>query len=206
MNIFNKGDYRPVPPELRTMGIASLQELSKFQEQFKMYDTDTSINTIRDAIVANYLGYDLLNFEKHGFDARKSKVEQFIEIKQCSLNSGSLSGTWNDTSEEKAVAFSDPRVFTAIAIWKGASDLQFMVYGQHNGVGEYLLKRVQERKAGSRATQKIAIETLIGTYKFNVICPPDKTREYVLQLLIAYKRKLSEYVTLSHIQTVQTFQ
>ncbi|WP_232501203.1 hypothetical protein [Candidatus Endomicrobiellum trichonymphae] len=42
----------------------ALYELSKFQSKFEIYDTDTTINTIRDAIIANYLGYDLLNRDK----------------------------------------------------------------------------------------------------------------------------------------------
>lgn len=127
MNIFEKGNYKTVSPEFRVFGIASLEELSKFQQKFEMYDTDTTINTIRDAIVANYLNFDLLNFEKHGFDAKKSKSNHFLEIKQCSVSSKSWGGTWNDTNEEKALAFSDNRLFTVVAIWKGASDLQFMV-------------------------------------------------------------------------------
>jgi len=76
MGIFNKGAYKPIPADFRTLGILSLQELSKFQDKFKIYDTDTTINSIRDAIVANYLGFDLLNFDKHGFDAKKSKKKR----------------------------------------------------------------------------------------------------------------------------------
>jgi len=78
MGIFEKGNYQAIPSEFRTLGIISLQELSKFQEKFNIYDTDTTINSIRDAIVANYLGYDLLNFDKHGFDAKKSENETFL--------------------------------------------------------------------------------------------------------------------------------
>ncbi|WP_444548188.1 hypothetical protein [Candidatus Magnetomonas plexicatena] len=90
MTIFEKGDYKPVSADFRTLGILSLQELTKFQEKFKIYDTDTTINSIRDAIVANYMGFDLLNFDKHGFDAKKSHKDEFLEIKQCSISSGRL--------------------------------------------------------------------------------------------------------------------
>lgn len=69
MTIFEKGNYKTVPSEFRTFGIASLEELSKFQEKFEMFGTDKTINAIRDAIIANYLDFDLLNFDKHGFDA-----------------------------------------------------------------------------------------------------------------------------------------
>ncbi len=205
MGIFEKGNYQPIPSEFRTLGIISLQELSRFQEKFEIYDTDTTINSIRDAIVANYLGYDLLNFDKHGFDAKKSKNGVYLEIKQCSITSGRLGGTWNDTNIEKAKAFSDKRLFTAVAVWKGASDLQFIVYGQHNGVGKYLLDKVINRKKGSRSTQSIGIEKLIKEYKFDIVCPPDKTKDFVCNILVNYQRNLAEYIELSSIKTIQNF-
>jgi hypothetical protein len=167
-----------------------------------MYDTDTTINSIRDAIVANYLGFELLNFNKHGFDAKKKEEDIFLEIKQCSVSSNRWGGTWNDTSEEKAKAFSDSRLFTAITIWKGASDLQFIVYGQHEKLGEYLLKRVQDRKEGSRSTQNVAIEKIIKEYGFSVICPPTKTKAFIVELIVGYKRDLAEYVDIEKVRTI----
>jgi hypothetical protein len=193
MTIFDKGDYKPVPADFRTLGILSLQELSTFQKKFEMYDTDTTINSIRDAIVANYLGFDLLNFDKHGFDAKKSLKDEFLEIKQCSISSGRLGGTWNDTNEEKASAFSDKRLFTAVAIWKGASDLQFIIYGQHKELGNYLLERViAVQNSSTRSTQNVGIEKLIKTYNFKVVCPPDKEEDLILQLIVNYKRDLGD--------------
>ncbi len=146
MDIFEKGDFRSVPVEFRTLGFHALSELYKFQEKFDIYDTDTTINSVRDAIIANYLGYDLLNWDKHGFDAKKSKVNEFLEVKQCSISSGTWGGTWNDTNEEKALAFSDKRLFTVVGVWKGAHDLQFMVYGQHSQLGKDLYRMVTQRK------------------------------------------------------------
>ena len=116
MYIFQKGDYKSVPNSFRMKGIFALEELKKFQEEFKSYDTDTTINEIRDSIVDNYLGYDLLNLKKHGFDAKSSKTGKFLEVKQCSIFSKRLGGTWNDTNEEKAKAFSDNRLFTVVGI------------------------------------------------------------------------------------------
>ena len=106
MTIFEKGNYQPVSAEFRSLGMCALEELSKFQNKFKIYDTDTTINTIRDAIIANYLGFDLLNIDKHGFDAKKRNENKFLEVKQCSISSRSWGGTWNNTNEEKALAFS----------------------------------------------------------------------------------------------------
>ncbi len=203
MTIFDKGNYKTVPTEFRTFGIASLEELSKFQEKFEMYDTDTTINAIRDAIIANYLGFDLLNFDKHGFDAKKSIGNHFLEVKQCSVSSESWGGTWNDTNEEKALAFSDDRLFTVVAVWKGASDLQFMVYGQHKGLGELLHRLVVNRKEGSRSTQSVSVQKLIKDFNFAVVCPPDKTKEYVLKLLVNYSKTLVDYVELDNIKTLR---
>lgn len=203
MTIFEKGNYKIVPTEFRTFGIASLEELSKFQEKFEMFDTDTTINTIRDAIIANYLDFDLLNFDKHGFDAKKSNKKHFLEVKQCSISSESWGGTWNDTNEEKALAFSDDRLFTAVAVWKGASDLQFLVYGQNKKLGELLHRLVVNRKVGSRSTQSVSIQKLIKDFSFSVICPPDKTKEYILKLLINYSKTLVNYVELNNIKTIR---
>ena len=83
MDIFKKGNYKPIPSAFRTKGFLALEELTKFQEEFDNWDTDTTINEIRDAIIANYLGFDLLNFDKHGFDAKSSKKNKFLEVKQC---------------------------------------------------------------------------------------------------------------------------
>lgn len=99
MDIFEKGNYKPLPASFKMRGIFALEELNKFQQEFEIYDTDTTINEIRDAIVAGYLGFDLLNFEKHGFDAKSSEKDIFLEVKQCSIFSQRLGGTWNDTNE-----------------------------------------------------------------------------------------------------------
>lgn len=203
MNIFDKGNFQPVPTEFRIFGISALTELSKFQEKFEIYDTDTTINAIRDAIISNYLDYDLLNMDKHGFDAKNSRTGKFLEVKQCSISSGSWGGTWNDTNEEKALAFSDDRLFTVVGIWKGASDLQFMVYGQHKALGEKLYSLVVNKKEGSRSTQSFSIENLIKDYHFSVICPPDKTKEFVYTLLINYKRNLANIITIDDLKEIQ---
>lgn len=207
MNIFQKGDYRPVPHSFRAKGIFALEELTKFQSEFESYDTDTTINEIRDSIVGNYLGYDLLNFNKHGFDAKSSQTNTFLEVKQCSIFSKRLGGTWNDTNEEKAKAFSSKKLFTAVGVWKGAADLQFMVYGQHKNLGEYLLERVQAvANTSTRSTQNIGIEKMIKDYQFKVIIPPDKTKEFAYKLLINYKKNVSSYLKITNLITIDEIQ
>ena len=189
MDIFKKGNYQPVPIVFRTKGLFALEELTKFQKEFEIWDTDTTINEIRDAIVANYLGFDLLNFDKHGFDAKSSKKNKFLEVKQCSIFAKSLGGTWNDTNEEKAKAFSDKRLYTAVGVWRGASDLQFIIFGQHRALGKYLLEKVKNKVKG-RSTQTISIQKMIKEYNFSIIVPPDKSKEkeFIYKLLINYHK------------------
>ena len=206
MTIFEKGDFRPVPRGFKTSGIAALEGLTSFQEKYKIYDTDTIVNSIRDAMVANYLGYDLLNWDKHGFDAKKSKEDKFLEVKQCSFSSNSWGGTWNDTNEEKALAFSDKRLYTVVAVWKNATDLLFMVYGQNIQLGKDLYRMVISRKEGSRSTQSISILKLISDYGFQVICPPSRSKEFVYDLLVNYKSSLLKIIEKDDINKIRDIQ
>jgi hypothetical protein len=204
-SIFNKGNFEPIKEDFQSEGKTSLRHLSLFQEKFNTFDTDTTINAIRDSIIASYLGYDLINTEKHGFDAKKSKTGEFLEIKQCSITSGSWGGTWNDTNEEKAKAFGDPRVFTAVGVWRSAADLEFIVYGQNQKMGEYLYQKVISRKSGSRSTQSISIQKLIKDWGFVVFLPPGKSKQFAIQDIVQYQKSLNDYVTLETIKTVSNF-
>ncbi|WP_301336058.1 hypothetical protein [Moraxella nonliquefaciens] len=37
--------------------------------------------------------------------------------------------TFNDTSEEKAEAFMDKKMFLVLGVWQGLSELKFIIYG-----------------------------------------------------------------------------
>jgi hypothetical protein len=185
LTIFEKGNFLPVSNEFKLEGITALQSLSGFQEKFQSFDTDTTINSIRDTIIASYLGYDLVNTQKHGFDAKKSKTGEFLEIKQCSIVAGRWGGTWNDTSEDKAKAFYDKRVWTAIGIWKGAANLEFIIYGQNPKLGEYLLEKVINCKAENSKIQ-IEITEFIKQWSFHIVVPAEKRPEEVIQQIISY--------------------
>ncbi|WKN41170.1 hypothetical protein [Tunicatimonas pelagia] len=203
MDLFDKGNYKIPPDNFTTSGEKALDELTKFQEEFGEYDTDTTVNTIRDSIVARYLGYDLVNFDKHGFDARKSSDEHYLEVKQCSIHSTSWGGTWNDTNDEKALAFSDNRLYTAIALWRGASDLQAIVYGQNPKLGEYLKRLMDNRPSGSRSTQSISLWKIITEFGFNIYCPPDKTKEFIVDLFVNKNKRFRSYVNIYTVKTLQ---
>ncbi len=201
MKIFEKGNFQPLSNEFKQLGLLALQQLSEFQEKFDIHDTDTTINSIRDTIIASYLGFDFINIEKHGFDAKRSKTGEFLEVKQRSLSAKRWGGTWNDTNTEKAKAFSDRRLFTAIAVWRGASDLQFIIFGQNEKLGKHLLNRVKNRKSGSRSTQNVGIEKLIE-WGFSVIIPPGKDKKMLLEQLLIYNKNISKYTNLDNIKSV----
>ncbi len=153
--------------------------------------------------VIQYLGFDLLNREKHGFDAKNSKKNKFLEVKQCGIFSKRLGGTWNDTNEEKAKAFSDKRLYTVIGVWKGASNLLFMVFGQHKDLGKYLLKRVKAvANTSTRSTQSVSIENLIRKYNFKVIVSPDQDKKEIYNLIINYKPSLSKEISIKDLKEI----
>lgn len=61
--------------------------------------------------------FELVNTQKHGFDAKKSHHENiYLEVKQASLSAKSWRMTFNDTSEEKAEAFMDKKMFLALSV------------------------------------------------------------------------------------------
>ncbi|GHT20442.1 hypothetical protein AGMMS49929_07030 [Endomicrobiia bacterium] len=81
-----------------------------------------------------------------------------------------------------------------------------MVYGQHSKLGSDLHKLVVNRKKGSRSTQSVSIQKLIKDYKFNVICPPDKNKNFVYKLLVNYQRILADILRKNEIRTIQSIQ
>jgi hypothetical protein len=77
-----------------------------------------------------------------------------------------------------------------------------MVYGQHHKLGHDLYKLAVNRKRGSRSTQSISIQKLIKVYKFNVICPPDKSKGFVYKLLVNYKKILADILRKNEIRKI----
>jgi len=82
-------------------------------------------------------------------------------------------------------------------------DLQFIVYGQHEDLGKYLLERVRAvANTSTRSTQNIGIEKMIQEYNFKVIVPPDKKKDFVYKLLVNYKRNIPNYLTMDDLLTI----
>ena len=85
---------------------------------------------------------------------------------------------------EKAEAFKDKKVFLALAVWKDASDLLFICYGQNPGIWDFLESKVKRFKAWNtvRSTQSISLSNLVFTYWFKIIAV-NRSKWEVLSLL-----------------------
>lgn len=184
--LFQKGKFKKIDANFLTEGHEVLEDVSRVQEKFHKEDTDTFINELRDSIAGYYLGYQLVNTEKHGFDCKMSdKKDIFLEVKSASFSSSTWSSTFNDTTLEKAQCFMNKKVFLCLAIWKNASNLLFCCYGQNNKIGEFLENKVKtflSGKGGVRSTQTISLKQLIFDYNFDIICI-NKNKSEVKQIL-----------------------
>ena len=186
LDLFNKGNFSPIDDDFISEGVLALKELQKVQERFNKNDTDTFINELRDQIVGHTLGFNLVNVEKHGFDCKMAaKKEVFLEVKAASYDSSSWSATFNDTTIEKANCFKCKNLYLALAIWKDASDLLFICFGQNKKIGDWLEEKVKWFKDGNtvRSTQSISFSKLINHYGFK-ICTVDRSVEDVKRLIL----------------------
>ena len=187
LKLFNKGKFSHIDNEFIAEGVLALRELQKVQERFNKNDTDTFINELRDQIVGHTLGFDLVNVEKHGFDCKMAdKKDIFLEVKAASYDSKTWNATFNDTTLEKANCFKSKNLYLALAVWKDASDLLFICFGQNEKIGEWLEKKVKWFKTGNtvRSTQSISFSKLISDFGFK-ICTVDRSIEDVKKLITA---------------------
>lgn len=185
-SLLNKGAYKPINTDFLLEGHEVLEEVTLVQEKWGKGDTDTFINELRDSMAGYYLGYNLVNIEKHGFDCKLSELEDiFLEVKSASFAASTWGVTFNDTTIEKAKCFQSKQVYLCLAVWKNASNLLFLVYGQNKKIGEFLEEKVNRflnGNGGVRSTQTISMSQLIFDYGFDIICV-NKTKEDVKSIL-----------------------
>lgn len=185
LELFKKGNFVPINSDFMVEGHEVLQCVSKIQEKFNKEDTDTFINELRDSIAGYTLGFKLVNIEKHGFDCKLSENDEvYLEVKSASFSAKSWQATFNDTTLEKASSFKSKKVFLALAVWKNASDLLFICYGQNKKIGNFLEEKVKWFKEGHvvRSTQSIPLSSLVFDYNFKILAV-NKTKEEVLNIL-----------------------
>lgn len=135
----------------------------------------------------------MINTDKHGFDCKLSDNENsYLEVKSVSFVANSWQATFNDTTLEKALAFKDKKVYLALALWKGASDLLFICFGQNEKLGQLLEEKVKRFKSGHtvRSIQTISISKLVFDYGFKILTI-HKTKEEIYNILRLKNRKFS---------------
>ena len=191
VTLLQKGNFKQIDTNFLIEGHEVLEEVSNIQSKYHKEDTDTFINELRDSIAGYYLGYNLVNTDKHGFDCKlNDKDNIFLEVKSASFAASSWGATFNDTNMEKAECFKDNRVFLCLAVWKNASNLLFVCYGQNPAIGEFLENRVQKFLSGNggvRSTQTLSLSQLVFEYGLDIICV-NKTKEEVKQILTLKSR------------------
>jgi hypothetical protein len=201
--LFEKGEYRKINSNFITEGTEALQYVSAIQDKYEKHDTDTFINELRDFIVGQYLGFDLINTRKHGFDCKREKDEIYLEAKDASLSSTSWQATFNDTTYEKSEAFKTSKLYLALSVWHNASDLLFIAFGQNSKISEFLNEKIDSFKKSNtvRSTQSITLLNLVNNYNFHILCV-NKTIEGVCQLLrIKYRNILIDKTRIHDLTT-----
>jgi hypothetical protein len=185
LGVFGKGNFQKIDNNFMVEGHSVLQEVELVQEKFAKPDTDTFINELRDSIAGHALGFKLVNLEKHGFDCKLSQDREiYLEVKSASFGAESWQATFNDTTLEKASAFKDEKLYLALAVWRNASDLLFICFGQNEAIGDYLESKVRHFKAGKvvRSTQSLGLSRLVFEFGFKIYAV-NKSKKDLLDLL-----------------------
>lgn len=169
--------------------------LETIQKKYGKTDNDTIINEARDAKVAQVLGYNNINTDKHGWDA-KADTEEFLEVKQASISSHSIGATFNDTTIEKTEEISKGNVTIALAVWSSLKDLLFVVYGKNAAIGEHLKQKIIQSKANNAirpGTQSITMKDLIVKFGFKVR-PVSMSKEEISGTLFGKMKTLNKII------------
>lgn len=169
--------------------------LESIQKKYGKTDNDTIINEARDAKVAQVLGYNNINTDKHGWDA-KADTEEFLEVKQASISSQSIGATFNDTTIEKTEEISKGNVTIALAVWSSLKDLLFVVYGKNAAIGEHLKQKIIQSKANNAirpGTQSITMKDLIVKFGFKVR-PVSMGKEEITKTLFGKMKTLNKII------------
>ena len=184
---FNKGTFEEINSEFIADGLCVMSGLAEWQKKYNSMDTDTAINELRDAIVGRYMGFQLINKDKHGLDCKlNANTNIFLESKVCN-NLTKATATFNDTTLEKAEVFKDEKTWLALSMWRSASDLVCICYGQHEGIGEYLEERVRAvANTSSRSTQSISLANLVNKYGFTIVAISMRKEELYTLLTSTY--------------------
>lgn len=172
LEYFKKGNFEEIKNDFLLEGKNVLSGISAFQEKYNKPDMDTVLNEYHDSTVGWYLGFGRINTNKHGMDCKFSEDKDvYLESKVASISSGTWGATFNDTTLEKAEVFKDRKVWLALSVWRSASDLCCICFGQNERIGEFLEDKVRHFMEGGtiRSTQSLTFSSLVFDYGFDII-------------------------------------
>lgn len=184
-SLLEKGKFEQINESFLSETIDQLEGLANIQKKYNKGDMDTVLNELHDSLVGRYLGFELVNTDKHGFDCKLSETQDiFLESKVASLSSKSWSATFNDTTDEKAKLFKDKRIWLALSVWSNVTTPICICFGQHTSIGDILHDGVQRHKDGKtvRSTQTIGMHKLIFEFGFKILSPTLSTNELIQKL------------------------
>ena len=207
LDLFKKGKFQGIDPHFMTEGYEALDGLTQLQEKYGKKDMDTLLNELHDSMVGYYLGFELVNTDKHGFDCKYSKAEDiFLESKVVSFSAKTWHATFNDTTVDKAQAFGDEKVWLALSVWESAGKLLCICYGQHDGIEKFLKDKIDQHVNNQtiRSTQSISFSNLIFKYDFKILSIT-KTPEDLYRILSLKEKKLKNIDWEKIILTPKTF-
>lgn len=205
--LFTKGVYKPIDNEFLVSCVDVLSPLGALQNKYKK-DMDSLVNEIHDSLVARYLGFELVNTLKHGFDCKMSQNKNvFLESKVADINAKTWNATFNDTTITKANSFKSKNVWLALSIWSNISKVICICYGQNPLIGDFLIQKVKDFKENGktvRSTQSISFSTLIFKYNFKLLSI-SMSKEELLAFLIL-KNKNYKKINLNSIVSLSDFE
>lgn len=138
----NMSSFVPIDKQNLERFVNACTLLQEIQHNDDEFDTDTLLNKYRDAIIADCLGFDMINDDKHGWDASDMTGRHFLEVKCVSTSSTSARATFNDTTDEKCDAFAKPGNYLALAVWSDIITIDHIVYGETQIFAEHLRNKV----------------------------------------------------------------
>lgn len=183
-NTGSHGKFEKINESFMEETFKVFETLEAIQRKYGKTDNDTVINEVRDAKVAQVLGYDDINTDKHGWDA-KDDSDRFLEVKQASASANHICATFNDTTEEKAMELGSENVTIALAVWSSLKSLQFVVYGSNPAIGPFLRDKIVAAKEKGHirpGTQSISMNDLIFKFGFK-IRPVEMGKEDIKEFL-----------------------
>lgn len=208
--LFKKGHFEPINNNFIKESMVVLDDIAKIQNKYSKPDMDNLLNELHDSIVGKYLGFKLVNTQKHGFDCKLNAHRNiFLESKVASYASSSWSATFNDTTFEKADAFRSKNVWLALSIWTTASDILCICFGQNPEIGDILEKGVKKHKAGEtvRSTQTISMRHLILKLDFKILSPILPAEQLIARLNIHNLKELNftHIIELKNFKSIEQF-